>query len=87
MLELLAVASALVPAPLAALPRDFGPYATLMLLGFCVGILGHITRSRWLVAIGILLILVGALLLPLVLKATTNDEPPPPPRASAGVAG
>jgi hypothetical protein len=87
MLELLAVASALVPAPLAALPRDFGPYATLMLLGFCVGILGHLTRSRWLVAIGILLILVGALLLPLVLKATTNDEPPPPPRASAGVAG
>jgi len=86
-LELLAVASALVPAPLAALPRDFGPYATLMLLGFCVGILGHLTRSRWLVAIGILLILVGALLLPLVLKATTNDEPPPPPRASAGVAG
>jgi hypothetical protein len=86
-LELLAVVSALVPAPLAALPRDFGPYVTLMLLGFCVGILGHITRSRWLVAIGILLILVGALLLPLVLKATTNDEPPPPPRASAGVAG
>ena len=86
-MELLAAASALVPAPLAALPRNFGPYATLMLLGFCVGILGHITRSRWLVAIGIALIVVGAFLLPLVLKASTDDEPPPPPTVPAVIAG
>jgi hypothetical protein len=86
-LELLAAASTLVLAPLAELPRNFGPYATLMLLGFCIGILGHLTRSRWLVTIGIMLIVVGAFLLPLVLKATTNDEPPPPPRVPAGVAG
>ena len=46
------------------LPRSFGPYATLMLLGFLVGIVGHIFRSRWLVAIGILLIFIGAFLLP-----------------------
>jgi sulfite exporter TauE/SafE len=84
---LLAAAATLVPGVVAALSREFGPYVTLMLLGFVVGILGHLTRSRWLVAIGVILIFVGAFLLPLVLKVTTNDEPPPPPRAAAGMAG
>jgi len=84
---LLTAGSALIPELVAALPREFGPYVTLMLLGFVVGICGHLTRSRWLVAIGVMLIVIGAFLLPLVLKATTNDEPPPPPRAAAEVAG
>jgi sulfite exporter TauE/SafE len=83
---LLACAAAIDPSPFAALPRSFGPYATLMLLGFFVGILGHLFRARWLVAIGVLLIFIGAFLLPLALKATTNDEPPPPPHAAAGSA-
>lgn len=78
---------AAVPALFAELPRNFGPYATLMLLGFVLGILGHLSRSRWLVTVGIILIVTGAFLLPLVLKATTNDEPPPPPRVPAGIAG
>jgi hypothetical protein len=78
---------ALIPTLVAALPRSFGPYATLMLLGFAIGIFGHLARSRWLVAIGVILIFVGAFLLPLVLKATTNNEPPPPPRVPAGMAG
>jgi hypothetical protein len=73
--------------PLAALPREFGPYVTLMLLGFVVGILGHLTRSRWLVAIGVMLIVIGAFVLPLLLKASTDDEPPPPPRAAARAPG
>ena len=72
---------------LAALPREFGPYVTLVLLGFAVGVIGHLARSRWLVAIGVLLIFIGAFLLPLVLRTTTNDEPPPPPRVTAAVAG
>lgn len=87
MAQVLADGSALVAIVLAALPRSFGPYATLMILGFVIGVFGHISRSRWLVAIGILLIFIGAFLLPLALKATTNDEPPPPPRVPAGVAG
>ena len=63
----------------AALPRNFGPYATLMLSGFVAGILGHLTRQRWLVAIGVMLIAFGVLLLPLALTAETSDEPAPPP--------
>lgn len=50
--------------PLAALPHSLGPYITLVLVGFGVGILGHLTKIRWLVGIGIALIVVGALLLP-----------------------
>ena len=84
---LIVAASTLVPALVAALPRNFGPYATLMLLGFVIGILGQMARSRWLVAIGVLLIVIGAFLLPLALKATTSDEPAPPPRVPAGIAG
>jgi hypothetical protein len=84
---LLTAGPALLPELVAALPREFGPYVTLMLLGFVLGILGHLFRSRWLVAIGLMLIVIGAFLLPLVLKATTNDEPPPPPRVTAWAGG
>jgi sulfite exporter TauE/SafE len=84
---LLVAASTLVPALVAALPRNFGPYATLMLLGFVIGIFGQMARSRWLITIGVLLIVIGAFLLQLALKATTHDEPPPPPRIPAGIAG
>jgi hypothetical protein len=83
------IAALALPLPelLAALPREFGPYVTLVLLGFVIGAIGHLVRSRWLVTIGVLLIVVGAFLLPLVLKTTTNDEPPPPPRVTAGASG
>lgn len=57
------------------LPHSFGPYATLMLVGFGIGVLGHLTRSRWLVASGIILVFLGAFLFPLALNLTT-DEPP-----------
>ena len=52
--------------PLAALfPHSPGPYIALMLAGFAIGILGHLTRSRWLIAAGVILIFLGALLFPL----------------------
>jgi sulfite exporter TauE/SafE len=86
-LAVLAAGSALVPTLFGALPRSFGPYATLMLSGFVIGILGHLSRSRWLVAIGVILIFIGAFLLPLALRATTSDEPPPPPQVPAALSG
>ncbi len=57
------------------LPHRFGPYATLMVLGFLLGIVGHLIRSRWLVAIGIICVFLGAFLFPLALNLTT-DKPP-----------
>jgi len=64
--------------PLAAvLPTSAGPYIALMLIGFVVGILGHLSRARWLVAAGIILIFLGAFLFPLAANLTTDDRPPP----------
>jgi hypothetical protein len=57
--------------PLAALlPHSAGPYVALMLTGFAVGILGHLSSARWLVAAGIILIFLGAFLFPLALNVT-----------------
>jgi hypothetical protein len=64
--------------PLAALlPHSPTPYVALMLAGFAVGILGHLAGARWLVAAGVILIALGALLLPLVANVTTDDRPAP----------
>ena len=64
--------------PLAALlPHSPSPYIVLMLAGFVVGILGHLTRARWLVAAGVILIFLGALLFPLLANVTTEERPPP----------
>jgi len=64
--------------PLAALlPHSPTPYITLMLAGFVIGILGHLTRARWLIAAGVILIFLGALLFPLLANVTSEDRPPP----------
>jgi hypothetical protein len=57
------------------LPRTIGPYVSLMLLGFFFGIAGHMTRSRWLVAIGVLMIFLATLVFPLA-RIATEDNPP-----------
>lgn len=57
------------------LPHSVGPYLGLVLGGFAVGILGHLSGSRRLVAVGVALIVVGAFLLPLALNLT--ESPPP----------
>ena len=48
---------------------DFGtdprPFVAMMLVGFVIGVVGHLTRSRALVALGIGLIFLGTFLLPL----------------------
>jgi len=64
--------------PLATLlPHSPTPYVLLMLAGFAVGILGHLAGVRWLVAAGVVLIALGALLLPFVANVTTDNKPPP----------
>jgi hypothetical protein len=60
-----------VPVPLAdILPHSISPYLTLMVLGFVVGTMGHIARSRLWVGIGIAMIFAATLLLPLAIVAT-----------------
>jgi hypothetical protein len=62
--------------PLALLPQSHGPYVALMLIGFGLGMLGQLLRQRWLLAAGIVLIFLGALLLPLAAGLPGADKPP-----------
>jgi hypothetical protein len=63
--------------PLATLlPHSAGPYVALILLGFGIGILGHLATARWLVAVGVILIFLGAFLFPLAINLT--EETPRP---------
>lgn len=55
------------------LPHSAGPYIALVLIGFAVGILGHLTAAKWLVAAGVILIFLGALLFPLALNLTEES--------------
>jgi len=54
-----------VPDPTPDFGADPKPYVAMMLLGFVVGIFGHVIKSRTAVALGIGLIFVGTLILPL----------------------
>ena len=56
------------------LPHSFGPYMALVLIGFAIGIFGHLSSARWLVAAGVILIFLGALLFPLAVNFT-QDAP------------
>jgi sulfite exporter TauE/SafE len=62
------------------LPHSIGPYVGLMLAGFAVAIIGHLSRSRWLVAVGVIMIVLATLLFPLALQLTTDEPPPPGPK-------
>jgi hypothetical protein len=68
------------------LPHSPGPYIALVLIGFAVGILGHLIAARLLIAIGVILIFLGALLFPLLVNVT-SDNPPPPVEESRGDSG
>jgi hypothetical protein len=57
------------------LPHSAGPYIALVLIGFGVGILGHLGSSRWLVVVGVVLIFLGAFLFPLALNLTESTPP------------
>jgi hypothetical protein len=59
----------------ALLPHSAGPYMALVVIGFAVGIAGHLSGSRWLVAAGVVLIFLGAFLFPLALNLTESTPP------------
>ena len=59
------------------LPQSPGPYIALVLAGFAIGILGHLTKIRWLVAAGLIVIVLGAFLFPVAVNLTSNRNPPP----------
>ena len=44
------------------------PFIALMLAGFVIGIFGHISKTKALVALGIGLIFLGTLVLPLIIN-------------------
>jgi hypothetical protein len=69
------------------LPTSPGPYIALMLIGFAVGILGHLSGAKSLVAAGIVLIFLGALLFPLLVNVTSDDRPPPIEESRTGDSG
>jgi hypothetical protein len=73
--------------PSAALPHSIGPYLTLVLVGFGVGTLGHLTKIRWLVGVGIALIVVGALLLPFAAGIPSGEKSPPTNEGFGGELG
>jgi hypothetical protein len=64
----------------AALPDSIEPYLAMMAGGFVIAIVGHLSRSRWLVALGIILILLATLLFPLALQIFSDEPPPPGPK-------
>lgn len=63
----------LIPPIASLLPQSASPYIALMLIGFAFGILGHLTAARWLVAAGVILIFLSALLFPLAVNFTEES--------------
>lgn len=57
------------------LPQSGTPYLVLVAAGFAIGIFGHLAGSSRLVAVGVILIGLGAFLLPLALNLTENTPP------------
>jgi hypothetical protein len=64
------------------LPHRTGPYVAMMIVGFVIAGFGHMSRSRWLVAIGILVIFLAAAVFPVALNLFTEkpEAPGPLPR-------
>jgi hypothetical protein len=64
----------------ALLPDTIEPYLALMLGGFVIAIYGHMAKARWLVAIGIIMIMLATLLFPLALQFFADEPPAPGPK-------
>jgi hypothetical protein len=73
--------------PSAALPQSPGAYIAIVGVGFLVGICGHVFKMRWLVGIGIALIVIGALLLPFAAGIPSDEKSPPTEESLEGGLG
>ncbi len=73
--------------PSAALPQSPGAYIAIVVAGFVVGTLGHLIKQRWLVGVGVTLIVLGALLLPFAAGIPSNEKSPPAEEAIEGGLG
>jgi hypothetical protein len=70
--------------PSAALPQSPGAYIAIVAVGFAIGICGHLFKVRWLVGVGIALIVLGALLLPFAAGIPSSEKSPPAEEALEG---
>ena len=61
------------------LPDRIEPYVAMMGIGFFLGVFGHLSRSRWLVVIGILLIFLATLLFPIAVNLFSDQPQQPGP--------
>ena len=69
----------------AVLPDTIEPYLILMVVGFIVAMWGHGMHSRWVVAIGIIMVFLAVLLFPLALQIFSEEPPPPGPKVPQAV--
>ena len=69
----------------AVLPDTIEPYLILMVAGFIVAMWGHGMHSRWVVAIGIIMVFLAVLLFPLALQVFSEEPPPPGPKVPLAV--
>jgi hypothetical protein len=64
----------------AVLPESVGPYVSLMMAGFLIAVVGHLSRSRWLIALGIILVFLAAAGFPLALNVFSDKPEAPGPQ-------
>ena len=50
------------------------PFIVLMVAGFVIGVIGHITRTKGLVALGIGMIFLATFLLPLITNVVKSQQ-------------
>ena len=62
------------------LPQSVGPYVSLMMAGFLIAVVGHLSRSRWLIALGIILVFLAATAFPLALNVFSDKPEAPGPQ-------
>jgi hypothetical protein len=66
----------MVPAAIAVASGNFGAPAALLGAGFLIAVYGHLSKTKWLIAIGIILIAVAAFLLQFTFKTNSHGQPP-----------